>query len=813
LIAAALLYIAMMHDERTRIRNAFSSVPVRGLWQYTFVVFVVLQVSFLLFFRDDTTWEMTGGNDDIPDSSLVPWDLEDTLSLATGNVTCGVYNLQDQVDTRIRRLGENCPDLIVYGAALDQHTLELFHHAMEVRQNYSRSMLETHGRCFFLFVGKGEHQDSLIGHFWVVSLPSLPYGNEPQNVNFVKYAAPWMFFRKANTFIWQDPAVFFATQNVWKQPFSYQQLTSRQVDVACLSAIAMPINEWNVGNEFVDGQNSHHGMFQAHCRVMAGYTGDSAMSDTLLENCRQYMRRYNVELLDQTMLTTSFMVWKNDEQDNNQSCRRFNTQFQCTMLHELHHHPHIKSDTVVLPTVAAQLAPKKYHKERTYNRQIHELHMCSEEFDSTCPRITVIRSNCHWNRGDSFGSSCNYWRHSFNENDMLPLPFGNVENHTINVIDDNTCTSPERSVGFPVHGDIPTYNNGRRGSNHTCGLKASNPISAYLREELRTKQLPQIMDSCNDLVVYGVALGKHFVENIYNATTMDPQRSHLLLQRHGKCFVMFVSQRDVPKSTLQGHFLLVPIPQWVLPYQNDRRNTKLLKYMGSLLFPNTTTLIWQDAKFFSEGLRNKQPTNYHALIQRQRKRPKTDSCLTAFGLPVHPNTMGMYHPSVLSGDSRPDYRAHCNTVVRAIWHRPNVTDSVDSVAKQCVKYVHSSGANHTLDNAMVDTAFIIWNHNTAECRTFNNRFRCTLLSETHCHSDRDQIPWPFVLHLMGLVGHYDRNGKMVEVNDDWNPRAQDLEMQHTGDSVSVDVMVTIVRSNCHWYKTAIGKGCNFWDLD
>jgi hypothetical protein len=93
-----------------------------------------------------------------------------------------------------------------------------------------------------------------------------------------------------------------------------------------------------------------------------------------------------------------------------------------------------------------------------------------------------------------------------------------------------------------------------------------------------------------------------------------------------------------------GHNWLIPIPTSVLPYENMRRNAKLLKYMGHLAFTTTEgsdknktskitttttattttsttavkTIIWQDAKFlrFDERV---IPLRYDTLFQSKKK--------------------------------------------------------------------------------------------------------------------------------------------------------------------------------------------------
>jgi hypothetical protein len=244
-------------------------------------------------------------------------------------------------------------------------------------------------------------------------------------------------------------------------------------------------------------------------------------------------------------------------------------------------------------------------------------------------------------------------------------------------------------------------------------------------------------------------------------------------------------QEDMPDESRElvkkGIFWLVPIPSEALPYQNPRRNAKLMKYTGHLIFQGVTTVIWQDAKFFRKQFLNKQPYDYHKLILG-------DACATAFALPAHSNTAGKSNPAVVQGLSKVDdfYKSHCNSVVQAVLDRADVTDSVESVSNQCRAYVQNieqdeNGNAERLDHGLIDSAFIIWNESNEFCRNFNSQLRCTMADHLHCHSDRDQISFPFVLYKMGLRAFY-KGDKPADGS--WNRDTQGLDFRYEEDSTS-----------------------------
>jgi hypothetical protein len=409
------------------------------------------------------------------------------------------------------------------------------------------------------------------------------------------------------------------------------------------------------------------------------------------------------------------------------------------------------------------------------------------------------------------------------------------------------CTSPESHVPWPLEGEVQS-----KTSMLSCGMKSSTPFSNFFRGTLWKEHIRPLTQRCHDLVVFGVAFGGDFVKDLDAPHVHKLVNATDLLERHGPCFFIFTMNDDIERNkehltnprdkTLQrnndaensdnstnsysddeifeptviGHNILIPIPRDVLPYRNPRRNVKLLKYMGQFMFREARTVIWQDAKFFRDDFVSKQPRDYLSVIE--------DACVTTMGLPVHKGTVGL--ENILAGISlhgryRPQYEHHCQAIIAALIDRPNVTDSADNLIRQCDAYLQhvyrQEGNTETMNQGLIDSAFIIWNQKTQACRDFNSALRCTIMDQIQCHSDRDQVSIPFAIYNMGLEGYYTRHpGEEPRTVDPWwDPRIHDLDFvskvdapnndtMHAGSSQSKDVMVRVVRTACHWYFSQLG---------
>ncbi|KAG7349222.1 hypothetical protein IV203_011819 [Nitzschia inconspicua] len=403
------------------------------------------------------------------------------------------------------------------------------------------------------------------------------------------------------------------------------------------------------------------------------------------------------------------------------------------------------------------------------------------------------------------------------------------------------CTSPENHVPWPLKGDVQS-----KTSNMTCGVKSSTPLSDFLHGEFWKNYIRPLTQHCLDLVVFGVAFGGDFVKDLDAPHVRKLVNATDLLQKHGQCFFIFTSKEDIERNKEHltdqrarsghvndtitttnnfdnrddfelkfiGHNILIPIPDQALPYRNPRRNVKLLKYMGQYMFQEAKTIIWQDAKFFRDDFVSKQPRDYHSIVE--------NACVTTMGLPVHKGTVGLENIRegiLINGRYRPQYEHHCKAIITALIDRPNVTDSADNLIRQCDAYLQhvykQQGSTETMNQGLIDSAFIVWNQKTQACRDFNDALRCTIMDQIQCHSDRDQVSIPFAMYNMGLKGWYRLHpGEELRAADPWwDPRIHDLDFVSTLDengSVSEvlpqqkDVMIRVVRSACHWYFSQLG---------
>jgi hypothetical protein len=162
----------------------------------------------------------------IKHSQSVPWLLRGNVASQTSHnrTTCEwekkkdhptVDFLRDSLMNTFRlNLTKDCNDLVVISATFDSWTLEQFQFSMVNRQNYSQQkMLESHGRCFFLFTSSEVASQvkhfgklsplSLIDHYWVIPLPFelLSFALSRQNNLFIKYVGHVLFEGMARTLI------------------------------------------------------------------------------------------------------------------------------------------------------------------------------------------------------------------------------------------------------------------------------------------------------------------------------------------------------------------------------------------------------------------------------------------------------------------------------------------------------------------------------------------------------------------------------------------------------------------------------------
>jgi hypothetical protein len=337
------------------------------------------------------------------------------------------------------------------------------------------------------------------------------------------------------------------------------------------------------------------------------------------------------------------------------------------------------------------------------------------------------------------------------------------------------CTSPERNVTWPLVGTASSVT-----SRLHCGTLSDSPLADFFGY-LATSLKEEYGEECKSWVRFGVAFGGSHVEKL------KPFR-----RAPHKCTFMFVLDDEMPQkhndTNSFGFETLLPVPRHILPYQSMRRNVKLFKMHGHELFPFAKYLVWQDVKLKGKFF---VPSNYYKRFLQDEDHGTP--CLAAVGLPPHESAFG--NRSHFLG-YRPRYQDHCETVVNSIEARPNVTDSVDTLLEQCKTYQSYDLPGSSLNRGLIDSAFIVWNHNSDRCRHFNAKLACTWSDEIQCYSDRDQIAFPYILQRMGLKESTSSKWK--------NATRNNVLMVDKNDKV----LVQILRSQCHWYYQGFPRLCS-----
>ena len=287
-----------------------------------------------------------------------------------------------------------------------------------------------------------------------------------------------------------------------------------------------------------------------------------------------------------------------------------------------------------------------------------------------------------------------------------------------------------------------------------CGFCRQSSSAAYLIDV--AKKLRALKEAeCKDLIIYGVAFGaSHF--DLMSDRLLGAEQAGLLIRQHGRCFFRFVLSDDVeaaandpgsthafaasPTQTLLNHSvdmlnLLVPLERDKLPFEGMRRNVKVLKMLGGLLFPWVERMVWVDTKLQVGTI---PPSTYYDETVEQ-----AGVCAAFVGLPLHVNTFG-------NMESR-SFEKHAETILRVSkTSRAGVTDSRDAVRKQARTYIIETNNSIDLSRNLIDSAYIAWNMRTERCRTFNLALGCRWFSEIQCFSDRDQLSFPYVLSKLGM---------------------------------------------------------------
>ena len=395
-------------------------------------------------------------------------------------------------------------------------------------------------------------------------------------------------------------------------------------------------------------------------------------------------------------------------------------------------------------------------------------------------------------------------------------------------------------------------------------MNSDTPFSAFFRSNRWKAKFEPLIRKCNKLVVFGVAFGGNFVKDLDAPHVTSLVNATEMIEQHGNCFFILTTESDILNNkdivdkynsgnvdsvnfvdpVTIGHNILIPIPDDILPYKNPRRNVKLLKYMGQSVFRYSDHIVWQDAKVFRDDFVSKLPSGYDGLLQDALSSSSTSSpCVITMGLPVHKITVGLDNirrAIKKHGLYRAQYEHHCQTIIAALTLRPNVTDSSENLIRQCYAYqqhvYQEEGSTQTMNQGLIDSAFIVWNHKTQKCRDFGSAFRCTIMDQIQCHSDRDQVSIPFAMYKMGVSGMYQsrKEEKIIKVDDQWDPRIHDLDFVVDEDKANAnanananalsslfgsvltyddnndndndpDVMIRVTRSSCHWYFSRLGN--------
>ena len=345
------------------------------------------------------------------------------------------------------------------------------------------------------------------------------------------------------------------------------------------------------------------------------------------------------------------------------------------------------------------------------------------------------------------------------------------------------CSSPEIKSKWPLKGPIvSTFH-----PNRTCGVTPqTHKFMGFL---IRWGQMTR-RHNCS-VVVYGVAFGTDHV------LAIQRQRHTLFTEfdRYGtaydECFYVVTLESAVnhlKRAFPGGRARIIGVPSRVLPFANHRRNVKFFKFIPHILFPHAHKIIWQDLKFFRTSKSvHFQPLNFTTVFDREQA--QHDACVTVTGLPGHESSIGRFWKTTQASSME----HHCDTIVRALAHRPTVTDSPQGLRDQCEFYLQSM-EHDVLNQGMIDTAFMVWHYHNRPCRQFNAQLQCEILNQIYCYSDRDQLAIPYAVGLMNLT----KKGADTD-----NTRYYDYQLVRAAEPTQN--LIHVVRSACHWYFHRIGE--------
>lgn len=347
---------------------------------------------------------------------------------------------------------------------------------------------------------------------------------------------------------------------------------------------------------------------------------------------------------------------------------------------------------------------------------------------------------------------------------------------------DPTCLSPEKEKPWILDGScsdtkIASFPSEAR-LERSCGF--CGDATAYLRT-LRDEIAAKYKERCSDLVVYGAALGKDYVQWLDTPNMFDLKVKQAV-EQHGTCIFTFLSgaERSSP-FLVEDHQIVIHIDSTRLPYLHDRRNVKLLKLNPGLLFPWAQRIIWQDVKLMKRRMRNDLPVDYRQHFEVTTEKPGV--CVSFQSLPAHNSSIGQASAVTL--------RNHCDAIIKAAKRRPTVSDDLSVLSNQCDHYynIHEKDTPESVifrQEPLIDSAFMAFDMRRESCRMYIGRLFCSWLDEIHCYSDRDQVSFSTAFSSSGL--HLARASEGL---------SKGLTIYEDSDG---SPMVHFTSPVCHWYK-------------
>jgi len=424
------------------------------------------------------------------------------------------------------------------------------------------------------------------------------------------------------------------------------------------------------------------------------------------------------------------------------------------------------------------------------------------------------------------------------------------------------CGSPEINVTWPFGGcentkedaiDHQRHPVGKsRTSPTTCGFcnQSNNQYINYFRK-LAAQLQAQRGSECSDLVVFGVAFGRPYMKMVIlgdavddldatksygicsfifvladelNDALMGNYKSYFSAEEQASRLAALVSPLSLNYTSRRGFDTLVPVQRDFLPYQSMRRNTKLFKMHGHLIFSWTDRVLWRDAKLKGKYAASKNwslnisrwaytqdyQRYYQDTIEKTKGNSSYGACVAFMGLPLHDSAV-----TKSSELKRVKYENHCDAIIKAAETRPTISDSIDTLARQCSSYMKGVGgisANRSindttkslstlLDAGMIDSALIAWDLRSQRCRKFIADQTCTWSDEIQCQSDRDQISFAQAFVSMDLHEKSD--------NGPSDPQTAHRLFVDPQSSHPNTPLVEIIKGDCHPYYGLSPKDCNF----